>query len=71
VTTIETANEEGMISVRQTGRESGKFKALGEHCISVPSVDKACVQEAHMVVGHLLAEIVEIDLFSQQDRTLI
>jgi len=68
---IETANEKGLISVGLTGRGGGKLKALAEHCICVPSDDTARVQEAHMVVGHLLAEIVEIDLFSQQDRTLI
>jgi D-sedoheptulose 7-phosphate isomerase len=63
VCALETANRLGMITVGLTGETGGKTKAEAEYCICVPSRDTARIQESHILIGHILCEIVEQELF--------
>ncbi len=60
---LQTAKELGMITIGLTGEAGGKTKAEAEHCICVPSRDTARIQESHILIGHILCEIVECELF--------
>lgn len=60
---IEVAKRKGMISVGLTGGGGGQLKGLADRCICVPSADTPRVQEAHILLGHILSEIVETELF--------
>jgi D-sedoheptulose 7-phosphate isomerase len=61
---VEAAGSKGMTSVGLTGRGGGQLKRLVDRCICVPSEETPRVQEAHILIGHLLAEIIEVDLFA-------
>ena len=52
-----------MITVGLTGETGGNTKAEADHCICVPSRDTARIQESHILIGHILCEIVECELF--------
>ena len=58
-----TAKELGLVTVGLTGETGGKTKAIANHCICVPSRDTARIQESHILIGHILCEIVECELF--------
>ena len=58
-----TAKELGLVTVGLTGETGGKTKAVANHCICVPSRDTARIQESHILIGHILCEIVECELF--------
>jgi D-sedoheptulose 7-phosphate isomerase len=60
---IEAAKNKGLLSVGLTGRGGGQLKRLVDRCICVPSDETPRVQEAHILVGHLLSEMVELELF--------
>lgn len=60
---LQTAQSLGMVSVGLTGETGGKMKDTAEHCICVPSRDTARIQESHILIGHVLCEIVECELF--------
>ena len=60
---LQTAQELGMVTVGLTGETGGQIKAAAEHCICVPSRDTARIQESHILIGHILCEIVECELF--------
>lgn len=60
---IEAAKRKGMTSVGLTGQGGGQLKSLADRCICVPSGDTPRVQEAHILIGHILSEIVETELF--------
>ncbi len=60
---LRTAKDLGMVTVGLTGETGGKTKAEAEHCICVPSRDTARIQESHIMIGHILCEIVECELF--------
>jgi D-sedoheptulose 7-phosphate isomerase len=50
-------------TVALTGKSGGKLAAAAEHCIRIPSDETPRVQESHILTGHILAEIVEAELF--------
>ncbi len=57
------AKEQGMTIVGFTGQTGGK---LAEHCdylLAIPSKDTPRIQECHMLVGHLICELVEEGMF--------
>jgi D-sedoheptulose 7-phosphate isomerase len=52
-----------MIAIGMTGESGGQLKAEVDYCICIPSRDTARIQEAHMLVGHILSELVEQAIF--------
>jgi D-sedoheptulose 7-phosphate isomerase len=51
-----------------TGRSGGKLKALVDICLRAPSDDTPRIQECHILLGHILAEIVEQELFGSSAK---
>jgi len=62
---IEAAKNKGLVSVGLTGRGGGQLKRLVDRCICVPSDETPRVQEAHILIGHLLSEMIETELFGE------
>ena len=60
---VETAKTQGMITIGLTGESGGKLKEVCDYLICVPSNDTPRIQECHIVIGHILCEIVERNLF--------
>lgn len=63
VKALETAKTLGMTTIGMTGEGGGKTNTVAEHCICVPSRDTARIQESHIMIGHILCEIIECELF--------
>lgn len=64
---IEVANKLKMITVGMTGKTGGKMKELCKYIINVPSNDTPRIQEAHIMIGHIICEMVEQELFGNQN----
>ncbi len=60
---FEVANEKDMTTVAFTGETGGKLKFVADYLINVPSRDTPRIQEAHILLGHTLCEIIETRLF--------
>ncbi len=60
---IEQAKENGMITVALTGATGGKIKGICDYLLNVPSTDTPRIQESHIMIGHIICEIVEKRLF--------
>ncbi len=61
-----TAKEKKMSVLGFTGKTGGK---LNDHCdliIHIPSSNTPRIQEGHMLVGHIICELVEEIMFSQK-----
>ena len=63
VKAVEQANELGMKTICLTGEKGGKLADIGGNCIKVPSYNTARIQESHILIGHIICEIVEERLF--------
>lgn len=57
------AKLQGLTTVALTGLSGGRLKEEADYLINIPSSDTPRIQEAHIVVGHILCEIVERKLF--------
>lgn len=58
----EAAVELGLVTVGLTGRDGGKLGGLVRHHLNVPHSSTARVQEIHIMVGHILCELVDANL---------
>jgi D-sedoheptulose 7-phosphate isomerase len=66
VAAMETAREMGLRTAVLTGTHGGKVRAVTEECICVPSDRTPRIQEAHILIGHMLCEYVERALFEDK-----
>ena len=60
---FETAKEKGMITIGFTGMTGGTLKSLSDHLINVPSTDTPRIQESHIMLGHIICQLVEEQYF--------
>jgi D-sedoheptulose 7-phosphate isomerase len=60
---FEAAKEKGMITIAFTGITGGQLKPVSDHLINIPSVDTARIQEAHIMTGHIICQLVEEKYF--------
>lgn len=56
---ISAASAQGMRTIGLTGKTGGKMRGMVEICLCVPSDATPRIQEAHMLVGHIVCGIVE------------
>lgn len=63
VKAFETAREKGMITIGFTGATGGKMKELSDLLINVPSTDTPRIQESHILIGHIICQLVEEKYF--------
>ena len=63
INAIEVADSKQMRTIGFTGKKGGKLAGLTNICINVPSDNVARIQEAHILIGHILCEEVEKALF--------
>jgi len=63
VRALEDARKIGMQTFGLTGQGGGKMLALCDEILRVPSDDTPRIQECHILIGHLLCELVEDSLF--------
>jgi D-sedoheptulose 7-phosphate isomerase len=63
VRAFETAHSKGMLTIGLTGVSGGAMAAISDIWIPIPSKDTPRIQEAHMLIGHIICERVEAQLF--------
>ncbi|UCH63051.1 MAG: D-sedoheptulose 7-phosphate isomerase [Fidelibacterota bacterium] len=56
---VETARRKGIFTVALTGKGGGKLAAACDQAILVPSNRTSRIQEAHIIIGHMMCQFVE------------
>lgn len=56
---FEVARAKGIVTVGFTGDTGGKMKELSDFLINVPSKNTPRIQESHIMLGHIVCELVE------------
>jgi D-sedoheptulose 7-phosphate isomerase len=59
VKAFEVARAKRVITVGFTGKDGGKMKPLSDFLINVPSTDTPRIQESHILLGHIICQMVE------------
>lgn len=57
------AKDLGVITVAMTGESGGAMKEMADILLNVPSSDTPRIQESHIMLGHIICEIVEATIF--------
>lgn len=63
-----SARKMGLHTIALTGHTGGKLKKSVDHCICVPSNEAPRIQECHILIGHIISEIVEREIFHEEGR---
>ena len=53
-----------MFTVGFTGKDGGKMTNTCDVVLNIPSLDTARIQEGHILVGHIICELIEDKMFS-------
>lgn len=56
---FEKAKEKNIFTVALTGRDGGKMAKIADISLIVPSHDTARIQESHILLGHILCDLIE------------
>ena len=63
VKAFEVARDKKVITVGFTGKEGGKMRSLSNYLLNVPSTDTPRIQESHIMLGHIICQLVEESYF--------
>lgn len=66
VKAFEMARSKGVITVAMTGETGGEMRDLADFLVNVPSKDTPRIQEAHILIGHIICELVEESIFGKK-----
>jgi D-sedoheptulose 7-phosphate isomerase len=65
---MSAARKIGLHTVALTGHTGGNLRNTVDHCICVPSNEKPRIQECHILIGHIISELVEREMFREEGR---
>ncbi len=62
---IEEAKKQNMITVGMTGESGGRMREMCDYMLRVPSNDTPRIQESHILIGHIICQLIEEQLFKK------
>jgi len=60
---LRAAKVDGLVTVGLTGQGGGEMPKLCDHCLRVPSDSTPRIQEGHIVLGHIICQQIEAEMF--------
>lgn len=63
---FETAKNLDITTIAFTGENGGKLKEVADYILQIPSTDTPRIQEAHILIGHIICELIETDMFIEE-----
>lgn len=61
---FKVAKAKNMITIGFTGETGGAMKELSDYLLNVPSLDTPRIQESHIMIGHIICQLVEEKYFT-------
>jgi len=65
---MSAARKMGLLTIALTGSTGGNLRKSVDHCIRVPSNETPRIQECHILIGHIVSELVEREIFHEEGR---
>ncbi len=60
-----SAKDKNIRTIALTGRSGGKMAEIADIAIIVPSEDTPRIQESHILIGHIICDIIEKEIFKE------
>lgn len=58
------AKELDVLTISLTGNNGGKMKEISDYNINIPTTETPRIQECHILLGHIICQLVESKMFS-------
>ena len=68
IAALQRARELDITTIGLTGQSGGGMQAHCDYCIQVPSMSTPRIQESHIMLAHIICDLVEEALFGGQDN---
>ena len=65
INAFEVAKEKGITTVALVGRDGGAMAKMADMAIVVPSESTPRIQESHILIGHIICDIIEKEIFAE------
>ena len=62
---LAAAKARGMVTVGLTGKFGAMLQEAAKYCLCVPSDQTPRIQECHILIGHIVSQITEMELFAK------
>jgi D-sedoheptulose 7-phosphate isomerase len=62
---LAAAKAKGLITVALTGKFGIQLQEVSNFCLCVPSDQTPRIQESHILIGHIVSQVVELELFAK------
>ncbi len=60
---LAAAKAKGLVTVALTGKFGGMLQEVSRYCLCVPSDQTPRIQESHILIGHIVSQLTEMELF--------
>lgn len=65
INAFEVAKKKGITTVALVGRDGGEMAKKADYAIVVPSNSTPRIQESHILIGHIICDIIEKEVFAE------
>ena len=62
---LAAAKAKGLVTVALTGKFGSMLQEVSRYCLCVPSDQTPRIQESHILIGHIISQITEMELFAK------
>ena len=63
INAFNSAKEKGITTVALVGRDGGEMAKMADYALVVPSNSTPRIQESHILIGHIICDIIEKEIF--------
>jgi D-sedoheptulose 7-phosphate isomerase len=63
INAFEVAKKKNILSVALVGKDGGKMAKMADIALVVPSQSTPRIQESHILIGHIICDIIEKEIF--------
>jgi D-sedoheptulose 7-phosphate isomerase len=64
INAFDSAKEKGITTIALVGKDGGEMAKLADIALIVPSDSTPRIQESHILIGHIICDIIEKELFA-------
>jgi D-sedoheptulose 7-phosphate isomerase len=62
---LAAAKAKGLVTVALTGKYGSLLQEVSQYCLCIPSDQTPRIQESHILIGHIISQVTELELFAK------
>jgi len=62
---LAVAKAKGLVTVALTGKFGSMLKEVSRYCLCVPSDQTPRIHESHILIGHIVSQVTELEMFAK------